>query len=197
MSNLFDNATAPKKIPKGFVKGDYVAWRLDQWVTDYAPADHTLTFNFRLEGDPAREFTVEGTTDADEYLFEISITESDALDAGSWHWDLYIVQDSDSKRITVDQGILKVWNNKAESSADPRTFPRKMLAEIERAILSRATNNQLDTLAYSLGVETSGTREPRVLTKWRRYFKAELIAANRQARKRLGLPHSGNIKVQF
>ena len=195
--NQFDNTNAPYKIPKSLVAGDYVAWRNSSYTTDYDPASYTLTYNFRLEGEPAREFVVTGSADSSEYLFEISISESSALKVGLWHYDLYVTQISDSKRITLDQGQLKVVANKADASTDPRDLPRKMLAEIERAMLSRATNNQLDTLAYSLGVETSATRDTEKLITWRSYWRKELIKANRKWRARNGLPHSGLIKVQF
>ena len=195
--NQFDNTNAPYKIPKAVVSGDYIAWRNSSYVADYPPASYTLTYNMRLEGEPAREFVVTGVEDSGEFLFEIEIATSAALDLGLWHWDLYVTQDSDSKRITLDQGILKVVSNKAEASAHPRSLPRKMIAEIERAMLSRATNNQLDTLAYSLGVETSATRDTEKLMTWRNYWRKELVKANRKWRGRNGLPHSGIVKVQF
>jgi len=195
--NQFDNSNAPHKTPKSIVAGDYVAWRNSSYVTDYDPALYTLAYNLRLEGTPAREFVVTATEDSSEYLFEVSVAESAALQLGLWYWDLYVTQISDSKRITLDQGQIKVVANKAEASDDPRTLPRKMISEIERAMLSRATNNQLDTLAYSLGVETSATRDSEKLMNWRDYWRKELIKANRKWRARNGLPHSGIVKVQF
>lgn len=197
MTNRFDNSNAPKIAPKGFVRGDYVAWRNSSWADVYVPADHTLTYNFRREGEPSIEFTVEGSADAGEYLFEILVAASAAIEIGLYHWDLYIVEDGSGKRITVDQGRLRVHADKATDTDDPRTFPRIMLAEIERAMLGRATNNQLDTLAYSIGVETSATRDPSRLKTMREQMQADLIKANRKDRARRGLPHSGKIKVRF
>jgi len=195
--NQFDNTTAPYQIPKVIVSGDYVAWRNSGLVRDYPPASYTLTFNFRLEGEPSREFVVTGIEDSGEFLFEMSIAETGVLEVGSYHWDLYVTQISDSKRVTLDDGILRVAANKADASGDPRTLPRQMIAQIERAILNRATNNQLDTLAYSLGVETSATRDTEKLLTWRDYWRKELIKANRKKRARSGRGHSGIVRAKF
>jgi hypothetical protein len=110
---------------------------------------------------------------------------------------LQVTRISDSERATLDQGTLTVQANKSSASGDPRTLPRKMIAEIERALLSRASNNQLDTLAYSLGVETSATRDTEKLNTHRDYWRRELIKANRKWRARNGKRHSGFIRAQF
>lgn len=195
--NQFDNSNAPHKTPKTIVKGDYTAWRNSSYLVDYPHATHSLSYNLRLEGEPAREWVINSAVDSDEYLFEVEDSDTTDLDVGNWHFDLYVIQTSDSKRITLDQGIIRLVADKADDSTDPRSLPRKMVAEIERAILSRATNNQLDTLAYSLGVETSATRDTEKLMIWRKYWRAELVKANRKWRARNGLPHSGIVKVQF
>ena len=197
MPGLFDHTNAPHRVPKAIVKGDYVAWRISDYVATYPPADHTLTYVFRREGEPAREFKALSTADSGEYLFEISVSETNDLEVGIYHYDLYLVEDSSSKRITVDQGRLEVLTNRDDSADDPRTFPRKMIVEIERALLGRANNNQLDTLAYSMGVESSATRDPRRLIEMRDKMRSELVAANRKVRARLGKPHSGKIKARF
>lgn len=195
--NLFDNSNAPKAHPRNFVRGDYVAWRNSSLVTDYPTASYTLTYNFRLEGEPARNFTVASSVDSEEYLFEISSATSANLSIGNYYWDLYVIRISDDERITVDQGELIVLASKETDSDDPRTFPRKMVAAIESAMLGRANNKQLDTLAYSLGVETSATRDPKQLRDWYDYMRTELNKANQKWRARNGLSHSGRIKVRF
>jgi hypothetical protein len=197
MGNLFDNSNAPKEAPTSFIRGDYVAWRNSSFVSTYDPVLHTLTYNFRREGEPSREFTVAGTTDAGEYLFEILQAVTATIEAGVYFWDLYIVEDSSSKRITVATGKTTVLANKADDSDDPRAFPRKMLHEIRRALLGRATSNQLDTLAGSLGVETSWTRNPEILRRLENQYKAEEVRANRKWRARRGLKHSGKIRVRI
>ena len=195
--NLFDTTDAPKKNPKSFVRGDYIAWRNFDLVADYPTAEYSLRYNFRSEGEPAREFIVDSTVDSGEYLFEMTGSVTALIDAGRWHWDLYVIRLSDSERVTVDQGEIRVLANKAEDSTDPRSLPNKMVAEIERAMLHRASNNQLDTLAYSLGVETSATRNPAVLRDWYNFWRAEQLKANRKWRARNGKRHSGVIRVRF
>jgi hypothetical protein len=195
--NQFDNSLAPKQTPKAFVIGDYVAWRNSSYVTDYAPASYTLAYTFRREGEPAKKFVVTASEDNSEFLFEIDSSTSAGIDEGLYFWDLQVTRISDSERATLDQGTLTVQANKSSASGDPRTLPRKMIAEIERALLSRASNNQLDTLAYSLGVETSATRDTEKLNNHRDYWRRELIKANRKWRARNGKRHSGFIRAQF
>lgn len=195
--NRFDNSAAPKKTPKAIVIGDYIAWRNSGYVTDYPVDQYTLAYTFRREGDPSRKFTVTGAADSGEYLFEVLTATSAAIEPGVYFWDLQVTRDSDSERATLDQGHLSVYADKASDSSDPRTLPRKMIAEIERAWLGRATNNQLDTLAYTMGVETSATRDTEKLKIHRDYWRAELIKANRKWRARNGIPHSGFIRARF
>ncbi len=199
MANLFDTTNAPKVIPRAFVKGDYVSWRLAQYSADYPPASYSITYNFRRDGEPSREFTVQGAEDSGDYLFELEPSETNdkQIEVGAYAWDLYIEQNSDNRRITVDQGLLRVVANKADDSSDPRAFPRKMIAEIQRAILGRATNNQLDILASSIGLEENVTRDTEKLKQWLQYFEAEQVAANRKWRARQGRAHSGQIKARL
>jgi len=195
--NQFDNSTAPKKTPKSLVIGDYIAWRNSSYVSDYPPASYTLAYTFRREGDPARSFVATGSEDSGEFLFEIANAASSVIETGLYFWDLQVTRDSDGERVTLDQGTLSVHADKSSDSGDPRTLPRKMVSEIERAILGRATNNQLDTLAYTMGVETSATRDTEKLNNHRDYWRRELIKANRKWRARNGKRHSGFIRAQF
>ena len=195
--NQFDNSIAPHETPKCIVAGDYIAWRNSSYVNDYPTATHTLAYTLRREGEPARQIIVTASVDSAEYLFEIASVTTAAYDIGLYFWDLQITETASGNRATLDQGTLKIQADKAESGDDPRTLPRKMVSEIERAILGRATNNQLDTLSYSLGVETSATRDTEKLNNHRDYWRRELIKANRKWRARNGRPHSGFIRAQF
>ena len=197
MTNKFDDDNIPAVVPTVMVRGDYIRWRLLNYHDDYPDASYDLLIVFRREEEPAREINVAGVEDSDGYLFTITSSTSADFEIGRYHWDLYVTRTSDSERITLDQGQTRIEANKADDSTDPRSFPRKMVYEIERALLGRATNNQLDTLAYSLGIETSGTRDPNRLKELREVYREELINANRKWRARKGKPHSGVIKVRF
>ena len=195
--NQFDNSVAPKVTPKAIVAGDYIAWRNSGYVTDYPTATHTLAYTLRLESAPARLIVITASVDNAEYLFEISSATSVAFEIGLYFWDLQVTETASGNRATLDQGTLTVLADKSTASTDPRTLPRKMVAEIERALLGRATNNQLDTLSYSLGVETSATRDTEKLNKHRDYWRREVIKANRKWRSRNGKRHSGFIRAQL
>jgi len=195
--NKFDTAIASKAHPRAIVRGDFAAWRNHALTADYPTDLYSLKYVFRLEGDPARLFEVASSVDGNDYLFELSSATTADIQAGLWFWDLYVIRTADSERVTVDQGTTRVLENRATDSGDPREFPRKMLALIEKALLNRATNSQLDTLSYSLGVESSATRDPEKLVTFRDKMKKDLIRANRKWRARQGLPHSGTIKVEI
>ena len=197
MTNLFDTSTAKTGEPSEIIAGDYVAWWRKDLSTDYPPAQYSLSYECIAEGTPARKITITAADSGGDYLIEIPSATTLAYTVANYHWTAQITRLSDSARVTVDNGIFIVQPDKKTNTNDPRSLPLKMLGYIETALLHRASNSQLDVLAYSLGVESSATRDPAQLMKWREYWQKELIKQNRKARARKGRSHSGQIKVQF
>jgi len=166
-------------------------------VPDYPTDLYTLAYVMRREGDPAIEKTIASAVDGGEYLFKLEGIDSQEFEAGLYFWNLYVYRIADLARVTVEKGTTRVIDNKDEDSTDPRSHPRKMVAAIKAALLGRATNRQLDTLSYSLDVESSATRDPLVLNQWLDIWEARLIKANRKEANRRGKPHSGTIKARL
>lgn len=194
--NRFDNTEAAHKLPKNIVKGDLVSWRNSSLVPEYPVDTYTLRYSFRREGSPALEFAVDSQVDSAEYLFEVDSATTADYETGLYHWQLYIVRISDSERVTHDDGILAVLANRDTDSEDPRSLPRRMIAEIERAMLHRAENTQIDVTSYS-NPETSSSRDYDRLRVERTHWKRELVIAIRKYRSSKGLPHSGRIRLLF
>lgn len=186
MGNLFDTTNAATTEPVEIIAGDYIAWKRTDLGIDYPPASYTLSYIARSEGTPARKISITAAADGDDYLVELASATTLEYTAANYHWTAYITRNSDSARITIDTGIWTVRPDRASSADDPRTFARKMLALIETALLNRATNEQLDVLAYDLGIDASATRDPAKLLEHRTYWQRELVKENRKIAARKG-----------
>lgn len=196
MGNQFDTTNAATTEPVEIIAGDYIAWKRTDLGTDYPPANYSLSYIARSEGTPARKISITASADGADYLVELSSATTLEYTAANYHWTAYITRNSDSARITIDTGIWTVRPDKATSADDPRTFARKMIALIETALLNRASNEQLDVLAYDLGIDASATRDPAKLLEHRTYWQRELVKENRKIAARKGAGGS-KIGVRF
>ncbi len=199
MGNKFDTSNAPITEPAEIIKGDYTSWKRTDLGSDYPNSLYTLKYRARSEGNPSSEIEINAIADGDDYLVELSSATTAAAGyvVGIWHWSAYITRNSDSARITVDEGLFTIELNKDLDTADPRSLPRKMLAYIEAALLHRAENYQLDIIAYQMGVETSATRKPENLLQYREYWKRELKLEIQKERARKGQSTGRAIKLRF
>jgi hypothetical protein len=197
MSNAFDTTNSPNREPVEIIKGDFAAWRRPDLAGVYDPAIYTLSYEFRSEGTPSKKQSLAATNNSGAFLITLASADSADWIVANYHWSAYITRIADSERVQVDTGIVTVTANKAIDNTDPRSHALQMLAEIERAMLHRATNTQLDTLAYSLGTETSASRDTEKLITWRSYWQRELTQINQRIRARKGQSHSGIIRTRF
>lgn len=183
--NLFEIANYPTREPVTVVAGDRWVWKRTDLGTDYPPASYALTYSLRKEGtDGTASIEIEATASesGSDYIIEIGATTTAAYKPGDYQWAAYITDSSDStKRIRVGYGSLRIKTNLETSTDDPRSHAKKMLDYIEAALENRATEYQLDVLAYTIGGR-SATRDPEKLQKWRNYYrnevKGELAAEN-------------------
>lgn len=181
MSNAFDTSLAPTTEPDKIVAGDYTVWRREDLPSDYPPASYTLKYECRREGAPARQITITAADDSGDFLIELTSATTLAYAVGRYFWTAYIVRDSDSERLQVATGEFMVRPDRATNSDNPASLARRMLTLIEDAIVNRATNEQLDVLAYNLGVDSSATRNPAELLKHRAYWRRELHREDRKS----------------
>lgn len=197
MPNLFDSANAPITEPTALVVGDFVQWKRTDLSTDYPNNLYTLSYEARREGTPARLVSITAAASGDDYLVTLASSVTAEYETGDYHWAAYITRDSDSARVQVDLGRWTVKSNRAEDGNDPAGFARRMLNQIEAAIEHRADNKQLDVLAYSLGAETSATRDPAKLLEWRTFFRQEIRRINQRANAKKGRRPSNFVQVSF
>lgn len=198
MSNQFDSTNAPTTEPVEIIAGNFVQWLRQDLSNDYPTASYTLKYELRSEGTPARKITLTAADDGNgDYLISIPSATSLQYTVANYFWQAYITRNSDSERIKVDSGQISIKADFSTNSSNPASYARQMLGHIETALLNRASNQQLDTLAYNLDVDHSVTRDPSKLLEWREYWQRELVKEIREERSRKGLSHSGIIRAQF
>lgn len=135
--------TAPQQgEPAEIVGGDKTAWRRDDLAADYASADGwTLTYKFIWAG--AVSDTLAMSADATGWK---ALADAADWTAGEADWFLQASHVTYGLT-TVDRGRFTVLVNPASPGAgyDPRSHARKVLASIEAAIESRASQTDLKT----------------------------------------------------
>ena len=134
MANLFDDANAPETEPAIIVAGDQVKWKRTDVSTDYPNTSYSLRYSSRLEGTGSTTFDVTSADSDDDYLMTIAHGTTASLSTGVYHWQLYIVRDSDSARLTFDAGTWEVKPNLDADTADPRTHAKITLDAVEAVI---------------------------------------------------------------
>ena len=198
MPNLFDTTNAPTTEPTEIVAGNFARWRRTDLSADYPPTTYQLSYECRAEGAQAgRQIALVAAEDGGDYLIQIASATSVDYIVGTYHWFAYITRLSDSERVQVDCGTFKVTPNREDDASDPASFARRMVNQIEDAIEKRADNFQLDTLAYSLGTETSATRDPAQLLIWRTKFRGEIRRINQRNNAKKGRRPSNYVQVSF
>ncbi len=121
MANKFDVVNYPTIEPSILFVGDRVTWKRSDLGVDYPPASYTLKYSCRLEGDGSKEIEITATGSGTDFLIEESQTVSVLWTAGIYHWQAYVIRDSDSERITINKGTFDLRPNRDASTVDPRT----------------------------------------------------------------------------
>lgn len=194
MPNEFDSANYSTIEPATLVVGDRVAWKRTDLGADYPPASYTLKYSARKDGAGATEIEITATASGSTYLIEVSKTTTLTWIPGRYHWQAYIVRNSDSERVTVGSGTFDVKPNRDLSTDDPRSHARKVVEAIEAVIEGRATKDQM---SYSIAGRTlEKTPIPELLTLRDRY-RAEVQSEDfQESLKRTGVNPS-RIGVRF
>jgi len=196
MGNLFDTSNAPTTEPVDVIIGNYLSFKRADLSTDYPVANYALQYQARNGAGNKITWTAADDGDGD-YLVEVESSATASYKPGVYHWDAFIIRNSDSNRIQVDSGTFTVYANKATSSADPRSFNARMVDKIKTAIEHRADYQQLDVLAYDLGVDASATRDTAKLLKFLTTFEARLRRENNRNSARKGRGGGATRRVRF
>ena len=187
MQNLFDSANYPTSEPVEMVAGDRWAWKDSATGTAYSTASHTLSYSLRRE-ETGHEITITATASGTDYLIEVASTVTTGYPSGQYYWQKYITRTSDSARISIASGILKVLPNRDTDTTDPRTHARKVLSAIEAVIEGRSTRDQEEYRIAGRMLRRTPLKE---LLDMRNYYAAKVRAEESIA----GGQKNGNVKV--
>jgi len=194
MANLFDSNNYPTTEPTVIVGGDRLAWKRTTLSSDYPAADYELQYSARLENSGSTQIAITATSSGNDYIVEVGRSVTGLYAVGVYHWQAYIVRNSDSERITIDKGSWKVEPNRVTTNTDPRGHVKKVLDAIEATIEGRASKDQE---SYSIQGRSLGRTPIADLILLRDRYKAEYVRETRNERIANGLGHGGIIKTRF
>ncbi len=194
MANLFDAANAPTTEPEKIVVGDYIQWKRTDLSVDYPPASYTATYVARITGGGSSEVQITGTNSDGNYLFTVTSATSAGFNAGQYHWQLEIVQNSSGNRIVVDRGYFDAIVDLDINGTDPRTHAEIMVAKIESLLSGKADS---DVANYSIAGRSLTKLNFQELIQARDYYKAEVRKEEIDERIRRGQATGSTIQVRF
>ena len=193
MGNAFDNANFPTREPAELIIGDRWMWKRTDLGADYPPASYTLKYSLRLDT-AATEIEIAASASGTDFLVEVASVTTASYTAGTYRWQAYITRTSDSQRVLIGSGTVKVVANRDASTVDPRSHAKKVLDAIEAVIESRATKDQEEYAINGRSLKRTPIADLLVL---RGRYKAEVLAEERAERIKNGLDGGGRILVRF
>ncbi len=194
MPNLFDSANYPSREPDELTIGDRWAWKRGDLAADYAVASYSLKYSLRLLGTTATEIEITAAETGGEYVVEVPSATTAAYTAGTYAWQAYITRTSDSERVLVGTGTMKVVANRDIATTDPRTHARKVLDAIEAVLESRATKDQEEYAIAGRSLRRTPIEDLLVL---RDRYRADVRAEERAEKIKNGMQGGGRILVRM
>ena len=194
MANLFDTDNAAETEPEQIVAGDRLIFKRTDLHTDYANSSYTLKYSARLEGTGSTEIEITATASGDDYLVQVNSLTTASYTAGVYRWQAYITRNSDSQRLTIDQGTWEVLANRDAATTDPRSHARIMVEKIEDILEGRAG---ADVSSYSINGRSLTKIPIPELMQFRASYKAEYLREVRKERAKNGLGTGSTVHVRF
>ncbi|HIJ48269.1 MAG TPA: hypothetical protein HPP72_09705 [Gammaproteobacteria bacterium] len=194
MSNKFNSANYPTTAASRIIAGDRTAWKITELSADYPTDEYTLKYAARLESDGSTEIEITATGSGDNYLIELESATTAAYSAGTYQWQLYIIRDSDSERITITNGSFEVIANRDTNSADPRSQNKIALDAINAVMSGRASKDQE---SYSIDGRSLSRTPISDLILLQKHYKNAVAREQNAERIRKGLPSNRVIFTRF
>ncbi len=193
MANLFDSANAPVGVPSEVFIGDFIQFKITEFSDDYANSAHTMKLIARISTGANTEITITASASDDDYLFSVASSSSASFTAGSYHYQLEITRDSDSNRIIVDRGHIKVSTD-YDNNVDPRAHAEIMLSKIESILEGKADS---DVSSYSIQGRSLTKLGIEELLEWRNYYRAEANEIKRKEQIKHGRKTKSTVLGRF
>ena len=194
MANLFTVANSPEIEPEELIVGDLWQWRRTDLNTDYPNDSYTLKYALRLQASTATELEINASASGDDYLVSVASSATATYTAGDYTYQCYIIRNSDSARITIRTGTLKVVANRDASTADPRTNAKIFLDAIQAVIEGRATRDQE---SYSIAGRSLSRTPLEELHKFEAIYKSRVFQEEQNERMKRCQCTGGQVKVGF
>lgn len=196
MANLFDSENYPSNVPETLTVGDRWAWKREDIVTDYAPADYTLTYSFRLLSSAATEIALASsviTESSTAYIVEVPSTTTAGYTKGDYSYQEYITNSS-SQRIVLSEGFVTLKPNLDADTADPRSHARIVFDALEAMLESRAS---IDQSSMSIAGRSLSRMTPEEIRDWYEYYRYKVNKEIKKDRISKGLATGSLIKARF
>lgn len=193
MANLFDSANAPVGVPSEVFIGDFIQFKITEFSDDYANSAHTMKLIARISTGANTEITITASASDDDYLFSVASSSSASFTAGNYHYQLEITRDSDSNRIIVDRGHIKVSTD-YDNNVDPRAHAEIMLSKIESILEGKADS---DVSSYSIQGRSLTKLGIEELLEWRNYYRAEVNEIKRKEQIKHGRKTKSTVLGRF
>jgi hypothetical protein len=196
LANLFDSENYPSNVPETLTVGDRWAWKREDIATDYAPADYTLTYSFRLLSSTATEIALASSVISETstaYVIEVPSSTTAGYTKGEYSYQEYITNGS-SQRVITGTGTILLEPNLDADTTDPRSYWQQVLDDCNATLKARAGRDQssFSIAARSLSrdqIESMMTLRDRAQYEVNKELNKERIAK--------GLGNSQVIKARF
>lgn len=187
------------RIPASLAKGDSFTWKDDPTCDNLGNAidSSVYTLKYAIRGAVSLDLTA--TQDGSGWQTSISTTQSNTLQAGTYFWQAFAVDDptTPTKRITVGQGQLNITENLASASGvfDGRSQVQKDLEAVQLAMRTMVSGGAVQSYMIAgrsvqkMQMSDLIILETKLKYQLMRERKAELIKNG------LGNPH--NLSVRF
>ena len=194
MGNAFDSANYPTREPEIIVVGDYLSWKRDDLVSDYDPGSYALSYSARKDGAGSTSITITASESSSSYYVEIGSSTSGSYATGDYSWQAYITRSSDSERVIVDEGIWNVVENYASSTADPASFAKTMVDNLQATLESLSTRL---TSSYSIADRSNTLQRMDDVRRQLVFYEERYRKEIRKQRALNGQPTGANTLTRF
>tara|TARA_R100001530_G_scaffold101475_1_gene70558 strand:- start:2224 stop:2814 length:591 start_codon:yes stop_codon:yes gene_type:complete len=193
MGNAFESSNYPTKEPEIIVVGDYLSWKRDDLVSDYDPGSYALTYSARKDGAGSTSISITASESSTSYYVEVGSSTSGSYATGDYNWQAYITN-SASNRVVVDEGIWKVVENFASSTADPASFAKTMVDNLQATLESLSTRL---TSSYSIADRSNTLQRMDDVRRQLVFYEERYRKEIRKQRALNGQPTGANTLVRF
>jgi hypothetical protein len=190
MKNLFESGNVPEGIPDELTVGDLWAWKRSD-ISDVYPTDSfTLIYALNcLVSNASREELTALKVDG-VHVVQVAGDVTSRLAAGMYKYSVCVSRDSDSAKLTIASGYIKL----IASSGDVRSHERKVLDAINATIEKTATKEQQ---SYSIAGRSISRRSVTELLELRKEYERLVQKETNEVLRKQGRAKSNSVLIKL